>query len=36
MIKTILAILGLIGIGTMFLILFCVCVVASWSDNNGR
>ncbi len=36
MIKTILGVLGLIGIGTMFLIVFCACVVSSWSDNDGR
>ena len=36
MIKTILSILGLIVIGTMFLILFCACIVSSWSDRNGR
>lgn len=36
MIKTILSILGLVGIGTMFLILFCACIVSSWSDDNGR
>ena len=36
MIKTILAILGLVVIGTMFLILFCACVVSGWSDNNER
>lgn len=34
MIKTILGILGIIGIGLMFLILFCCCVVSNWSDNN--
>lgn len=36
MIKTILGVLGLIVIGTMFLIVFCACIVSSWSDNNGR
>ena len=36
MIKTILGVLGLVVIGTMFLILFCACVVSGWSDNNGR
>lgn len=36
MIKTILGVLGLIGIGLMCLIVFCACVVASWSDDNGR
>lgn len=35
MIKTILGILGLIGIGTMFLIVICACVVSSRSDRNG-
>ena len=34
MIKTILGVLGLIGIGTMCLILFCVCIVSSWSDRR--
>lgn len=34
MIKTILAIFGLVVIGTMCLILFCACIVSSWSDNN--
>lgn len=36
MIKTILGVLGLIGIGLMCLIVFCACIVSSWSDNNGR
>ena len=36
MIKTISGVLGLVVIGTMFLILFCACVVSSWSDNNER
>ena len=40
MIKTILGVLlevlGLVVIGTMCVILFCVCVVSSWSDNDGR
>lgn len=32
--KTILSILGLIGIGTMCLIVWCACVVSSWGDKN--
>ena len=36
MIKTILGVLGLIGIGIISLILFCVCIVSSWSDDNER
>lgn len=40
MIKTILGvlleILGLVGMGTMCVILFCVCIVSSWSDRDGR
>ena len=34
--KTILGILGLIGIGTMFLIVACVCIVSAWSDRNEK
>ena len=34
MIKTILGILGLIGIGTMCLILFCACVVSSYVEES--
>ena len=34
MLKTILGALGLIGIGTISLILFCVCIVSSWSDRR--
>lgn len=34
MIKTILGVLGLIGIGLMCLILFCACIVSSWSDRR--
>ena len=34
MIKTTLAILGLVVIGTMFLIIFCACKVSSWSDRR--
>lgn len=34
MIKTILGVLGLIVIGTMFLIVICACIVSSWSDKN--
>jgi hypothetical protein len=33
MFKTILGILGLIEIGTMFLIVFCACIVSSWCDK---
>ena len=36
MIKTILGVLGLVVIGTMCLILFCACIVSSWSDKDGR
>ena len=34
MIKTILGILGLIGIGTMFLIVICACVVSSYVEES--
>ncbi len=33
MIKTI---LGVLGLGIIFLIIFCACVVSGWSDNNER
>lgn len=36
MIKTILGILGLIGIGTICLFVACACIVSGWSDRNGR
>lgn len=36
MIKTILGVLGLVGIGIICLLLWCACVVSSWSDENGR
>lgn len=36
MIKTILAILGLIAIGTICLFVWCACIVSDWSDRNGR
>lgn len=36
MLKTILSIFGLIGIGAIWLIVICVCVVSGWSDKNGR
>ena len=34
MIKTILGVLGLIVIGTMFLIIICACVVSGRSDRE--
>jgi hypothetical protein len=36
MIKTILGILGLLVIGTMFLIVFCACIVSSRCEELER
>lgn len=34
MIKTILGILGLIAIGTIFLFVWCACIVSNWYDDK--